>query len=226
MGLIINCQLLNEFMKYYSQNCQDYWVYTELNNYKNGYFVDIGAANGIFISNTYFLEKNLNWNGICVEPNKYLLPDLHKNRTCIIDESVIGFDGQILQYIGYDSNIHTQMYSYTSNVILDKYDSCLTNVSKYIETKTSISINSLLEKHKSPEIIHYLSVDINNNDIEVLKNFFLTNKTRKILLITVEHNDEMQANELNEFLSDYNYIPDIEHFQDNNYKLKDFKKYI
>ena len=62
-------------MKYYSQNYQDYWVYTELNNYKNGYFVDIGAANGIFISNTYFLEKNLNWNGICVEPNKYLLPD-------------------------------------------------------------------------------------------------------------------------------------------------------
>ena len=32
--------------------------------------------------------------------------------------------------------------------------------------------------------------------------------------------------ELNEFLSNYNYIPDIEHFQDNNYKLKDFKKYI
>ena len=60
-------------------------------------------------------------------------------------------------------------------MILDKYDSCLTSVSKYIETKTSISINSLLEKHKSPEIIHYLSVDINNNDIEVLKNFFLTN---------------------------------------------------
>ena len=59
-----------------------------------------------------------------------------------------------------------------------------------------------------------------------VENFFLTNKTRKILLITVEHNDEMQANELNEFLSDYNYIPDIEHFQDNNYKLKDFKKYI
>jgi FkbM family methyltransferase len=213
-------------MKYYSQNYQDYWVYTELNNYKNGYFIDIGAANGIFISNTYFLEKNLNWNGICVEPNKYLLQDLHTNRTCIIDDSVIGSDGQIVQYIGYDSNMHTQMYSYTSNVILDKYDSCLTNVSKYIETKTSISINSLLEKHKSPEIIHYLSVDINNNDIEVLKNFFLTNKTRKILLITVEHNDEMQANELNEFLSDYNYIPDIEHFQDNNYKLKDFKKYI
>ena len=213
-------------MKYYSQNYQDYWVYTELNNYKNGYFIDIGAANGIFISNTYFLEKNLNWNGVCVEPNKYLLQDLHTNRTCIIDDSVIGSDGQIVQYIGYDSNMHTQMYSYTSNVILDKYDSCLTNVSKYIETKTSISINSLLEKHKSPEIIHYLSVDINNNDIEVLKNFFLTNKTRKILLITVEHNDEMQANELNEFLSDYNYIPDIEHFQDNNYKLKDFKKYI
>ncbi len=35
-----------------------------------GYFVDIGAFDGINISNTYKLETELEWNGICIEPQE------------------------------------------------------------------------------------------------------------------------------------------------------------
>ena len=43
----------------YSQINQDRDVLEHYNYKTNGYFVDIGATNGIDISNTYLLEKNI-----------------------------------------------------------------------------------------------------------------------------------------------------------------------
>ena len=36
---------------------------------KNGYFIDIGALDGVTMSNTYLLETRYDWTGICVETN-------------------------------------------------------------------------------------------------------------------------------------------------------------
>lgn len=215
-------------MKFYSQTGQDYWVNNIFKGLKNGYFVDIGAANGVFISNTYFLEKELNWTGICVEPNKYLLPSIRENRKCLIDDSVIGFENQKVNYVGYDADIHRQMFSYASDSTLDMYDERIVLNSKYVEPRIAISINNLLDKHNSPSIIHYLSIDINNNDVELIKDYFVKsyNSKRKILSMTIEHNDEGVADELNKFLFDYDYLPDFEHHQDNNYVIKNIESFI
>ena len=35
----------------------------------NGVFVDLGCYDGITYSNTWYMERVLNWSGICVEPN-------------------------------------------------------------------------------------------------------------------------------------------------------------
>ena len=45
-------------MKYYSQTRQDFIVDQLLCNKKNGFFLDIGANDGITFSNTYFFEKH------------------------------------------------------------------------------------------------------------------------------------------------------------------------
>jgi hypothetical protein len=52
----------------YSQIGQDLEVLRKYKNKYNGYFVDIGASDGIIYSNTYLLEKRYGWKGICVEP--------------------------------------------------------------------------------------------------------------------------------------------------------------
>jgi len=44
-----------------------------------GYFVDIGAHDGITNSNSYIFEKYFGWSGICVEPN----PNLRSYQTLI-----------------------------------------------------------------------------------------------------------------------------------------------
>ena len=39
-------------------------------NKRDGFFLDIGANDGITLSNSYFFEKELGWKGICFEPLK------------------------------------------------------------------------------------------------------------------------------------------------------------
>lgn len=71
---------------YFSQRGQDkYLNETVFKDKKNGFFVDVGAHDGVSFSNTYFFEKNLNWQGICIEPNPDIFQNLIQNRnaTCL-----------------------------------------------------------------------------------------------------------------------------------------------
>ena len=51
-----------------SQLGQDLTVLKFYNNKRDGYFIEIGASDGIKLSNTYLLESQYGWKGICVEP--------------------------------------------------------------------------------------------------------------------------------------------------------------
>jgi len=64
----------------YSQFKQDLFLLEFYNKKYNGYFIEIGASNGITDSNTYLVEKDYNWKGICVEPIPYRFRDLKNNR--------------------------------------------------------------------------------------------------------------------------------------------------
>ena len=53
-----------------SQIFQDLFVINELDFKEDGFFVEIGAADGKYLSNTYLLEKEFKWDGLVVEPAK------------------------------------------------------------------------------------------------------------------------------------------------------------
>jgi FkbM family methyltransferase len=67
--------------KFYSQSGQDkYLIENIFQDKKNGIFVDVGAYDGITYSNTYYLEKEKGWSGICIEPNPNVFESLVRNR--------------------------------------------------------------------------------------------------------------------------------------------------
>lgn len=68
-------------MQYYSQNGQDAFIVKLFNGKRNGYFLDIGAYDGVYFSNSLTLEKSLGWEGICIEPNPLVYGQLKSNRT-------------------------------------------------------------------------------------------------------------------------------------------------
>ena len=58
----------------YSQYGQDIILNDRIfKNKKNGYFIDIGAYDGVCFSNTLLYEEKFDWNGICIEPQEQFL---------------------------------------------------------------------------------------------------------------------------------------------------------
>lgn len=105
-------------METYSQACQDIFIRKVLKNKLNGYFIEIGSCDPIFINNTYVLEKNNNWKGIMVEYESHFLEkykDIRKNSYHIIqDATTIDWNFHIknanlpynIDYLQIDLDVH------------------------------------------------------------------------------------------------------------------------
>ncbi|MGA7325327.1 MAG: FkbM family methyltransferase [Rhodomicrobium sp.] len=81
---------------YFSQYGQDKWIAEVLfPGKRNGVFVDIGAHDGVSFSNSYFLENNLGWTGIAVEPIPRAIQKLCAIRRCeVVQGCVAGQSGK------------------------------------------------------------------------------------------------------------------------------------
>jgi FkbM family methyltransferase len=148
-------------MKFYSQSNQDKWVCALLEDKMNGYFIDIGAYDGVNTSNTYTLEKYLNWNGICIEANLQSFNSLKNNRNCKCVHAAVSDNNGICKF-GFDS-----INSGDNNV------NCFT-------------LDHILKINDVPEEIDYLSIDIEGHEHTVFSVFDFSKW--KIKLMTVEHN--------------------------------------
>ena len=71
--------------KFFSQSGQDRILKNHFfKNKKKGFFVEIGAFDGIEGSNCLYFENNYAWNGIALEPSKTQFSKLKKNRKCSV----------------------------------------------------------------------------------------------------------------------------------------------
>ncbi len=82
--------------KFYSQFGQDEFVWNYLNKKKSGIYIDVGAHDGINISNSKFFEDQ-GWFGLCIEPIKKIFDrlDLNRKKTICINGAVSDIDGEV-----------------------------------------------------------------------------------------------------------------------------------
>jgi FkbM family methyltransferase len=70
---------------YYGQNLEDWFLWQLFEGQETGFYVDVGAFDGIHLSNTYLFELE-GWTGICIEAHPAYFELLVQNRpdsTCI-----------------------------------------------------------------------------------------------------------------------------------------------
>jgi hypothetical protein len=53
-----------------------------LRSKRNGFFVELGACDGLYLSNSLYFERSLGWKGILIEPNDNYFAQLQRNRAC------------------------------------------------------------------------------------------------------------------------------------------------
>lgn len=66
---------------YYSQHGEDKWIHEHLTTPGIGVFVEVGAHDGVNLSNTKFFEEQA-WRGLCIEADPRLWHPLLQNRQC------------------------------------------------------------------------------------------------------------------------------------------------
>ncbi|MDR9365302.1 MAG: FkbM family methyltransferase [Balneolaceae bacterium] len=147
-----------------SQAGQDFWVYGEAFNEKeNGYFVDIGAFDGLHISNSYLLETDYNWSGICIEANPKQFHDLKKNRnvTCLN----VCLDQQ-------EGEVEFIQRHVMSGIIDDDLDNTASDDLKgeVISIHTT-TLRKVLKENNAPKVIDYLSIDVEGAEERILSEF-------------------------------------------------------
>jgi FkbM family methyltransferase len=162
-----------------SENLQDLFVLSVIGRY--GYFVEFGASDGVFASNTYLLEK-LGWTGILSEPLKASFMQLKKNRKCKVTNLCVWSESnKKLPFLECKQKGLSTLSDFEDS---DRYKGKRKKNKKYlVET---ISLFDLLRNFRAPKIIDYLSIDTEGSEYEILKKFPFDQY--KFRVITSEHN--------------------------------------
>ena len=180
-------------MKYYSQTRQDFIVDQLFCNKKNGFFLDLGANDGISFSNTYFFEKHRNWQGICVEPIKDVYNKLRKNRKCKVINCAIGEKTEKLTFtrvVGPSQMLSgLKKFRHPDHQKRTLKEVELNGGEVIEEIVQCISFKEMMSKF-NVKVIDYLSIDIEGGEFEVLKTIDLREFIIKIITVENNYDDE------------------------------------
>ena len=218
--ILDNEKVNNEFIKNIkSQNLQDLVALDLLGFKRNGIFIEAGACNGIINSNTYLMEKMYTWDGLLIEPIKDYFDELENNRNVLcMNYALSSKVSNSEDFLLTDSKDLSTLKGYEDN------DYHHENRLNFTPTKVkTTTLTNLLEEKSFPNDIDFLSLDTEGSEFEILKTINFSKY--KIRIICVEHNFNINREEIFKFLVDKNYkridipIIDIDDFYIHN----DFK---
>ena len=150
-------------------------------NYKNGFFIEVGAFDGVSYSNTLVLEKKLSWTGLLVEPTFKNYLSCIKNRpnsiacNCLLT-SFKNYENKKYAFGDFDSNDNGSggpMASITSYKFNKSFFYNLKLLYSKVRGKYSfIPVAqfplSLLTDKLNIKKVDFLSLDVEGHEYEVL----------------------------------------------------------
>lgn len=181
-------------MKFYSQFEQDKWLFeNHFKDKKKGFFLEIGADDGIDKSNTKFYEE-LGWNGMCIEASPKRFKLLEKNRTCVCENYAVsdrigevefmdiagwgkGLSGIVEKYDGRHKDRIQQELRHPQN-----------KGSETVTVKTEL-LSNLLDKHNITEI-NFCTIDTEGGEYEILKTINFDKYDIKIIIVENNYDDQ------------------------------------
>lgn len=174
-------------LKFNSQYSQDkYIAETAFPGKTTGRFLDIGAYEGVELSNTLYFER-LGWTGLCVEPIPEVFTKLKENRKCECLEGCISADKadevEFCSIVGYNKMLSGIVKAYDPAHI-QRINS---GIEEYKDSYSVIKVkNYRFNDVIKPGTIDYFSLDTEGSELSILKS--INWSAYKILSISVENN--------------------------------------
>jgi len=173
---------------------------------RKGTYLDIGAFDGRSSSNTWHLEKRLDWGGVLIEPvpqfYRKMMQTRSPERNIFINCAVGGNKIQEREMIMYVAD----------SMSIGELSS--RNIRAHLESASRIGINTeqkiivplrptveVLDEFNSPKSFDFCSVDIEGSEYDVVVDLLNSNYLIKYFLVETECNSETEK-----ILSEFNYI--------------------
>lgn len=186
-------------MKTYSQYEQDIFLLEKFKNITTGFFVDIGANDGITYSNTKRLEE-MGWDGICIEPLPDAFNKLKHNRTCkCINGAISSSLKSTVEFC------EIKGYAEMLSGIIDEYDErhkrrIINELKAYGGEKNKITVNNYTFSDligKSNKHIDLLCIDTEGSELSILKSIDFNSYTFSCIAVENNYGENNVKNFLN-----------------------------
>lgn len=172
-----------------------------------GVCIDVGAYHPTWISNSWIFEQ-AGWEVYCIEPNPHCIPLLKEKRKNVIEfacgeKSEDGVDFFVFKtpYAGLNNKDEELWYGQAADTGLIKHS----NINGELEETIKVDVRTLdfiLGWNWIPiPSIDYLSIDVEKNEMNVLKGLDLNKWTPKIIVIE----NEFKTSEQHGWLASYGY---------------------
>ncbi len=194
--------------EYYSLNELDKKLRQRISK-RSGFYVEIGANDGVNQSNTLHFEKALGWRGVLIEPIPHRFLECKKNRStenaifcnaCVSDD----YKNEFVKIV------YSNLMSVAPELDLDlerPYEHAATGrqfLDGHEETFTfgavARTLTSILDEASAPSFIDLFSLDVEGAELEVLKGVDFGRYTFGHLLV-----ESRDVNRLEQFLNQKGY---------------------
>jgi len=159
--------------------------------YSGGYYVEIGANDGISQSNTNFLERRFNWIGILIEPVPSVFRKLVKNRS---QDNVFWN----VACCSFQHNSDEIQMTYGDLMSVSHFESIDLEVKEHILEATNYlasdeqtftfsakvkDLQSILKESNAPKLIDFFSLDVEGAEFEILNGIDFDEFNFKYILV-------------------------------------------
>lgn len=173
--------------RYFSQNGEDYLLWAVLGDRTDGFYVDVGAFDGVYLSNSYSFEL-AGWRGVCIEP----LPAFYErcraarpgaacvHAACVADPAVQHVELYV-EEMGLLSGLDPEREA----ELRERYERRGLEWKGFERVQVpAFALTAILEQHApAGTAIDFISVDVEGAELDVLRGLDLDRYAPRLLVI-------------------------------------------
>ena len=169
-------------------------------DFRNGFFIEVGANDGVSQSNTLYFEKYRGWKGLLIEAIPALAEKCRKNRPgCIVENCALVAAAHPLttiamRYCNLMSVVQGGMKSEEAENrhILSGMQYLEKNEEPYVIDVPAKTLSELLDKHRIGHA-NLLSLDVEGYEAPVLQGINFNKHRIEFMLIEARYSEEIEA---------------------------------
>lgn len=194
----------------YSENRLDEKMHERIQRLgiQSKFFIEAGANDGILQSNTAMFEFHHGWRGILVEPNLENYEKAIRNRpnSTVVRGALVSCD---YQYDTIEGIFSTQSLNRWNGLATGVTEDHLRDFPDQVCSVPAITLTKVLQENNAPLDIGFMSLDVENYELEVLRGLDTQIWRPNVILMEVgKHYIEGVLDDHVRYMKSIDYLPD------------------